>query len=96
MVKCLIQMFDPILLLLMEEILHLLRLVVSSIIYRVLAPSQVVQDFFHQQYQHLILMNMIYTVLLYIYIYLSHYLYTYLYMYPNTQWGWSIFLHLTP
>ena len=35
--------------LLMAEILHQL-LVVSPIIYRVLAPSQVVQDFLHQQY----------------------------------------------
>ena len=37
--------------LLMEEIrANQLRLVVYPIIYRVLAPSQVVQDFFHQQY----------------------------------------------
>ena len=34
-----------------EEILHQLRLVVYPIIYKVLAPSQVVfADFFHQQY----------------------------------------------
>ncbi len=36
--------------LLMAEILHQLRLVVYPIIYRVSAPSQVVQDFSHQQY----------------------------------------------
>ena len=36
--------------LLMEEILHQLRLVIYPIIYKVLAPSQVVQEFFHQQY----------------------------------------------
>ena len=29
---------------------HQLRLVVYPIVYRALAPSQVVQDFFHQQY----------------------------------------------
>ena len=36
----------------MEEILHqlIVSLSVYPIIYRVLAPSQVVQDFFHQQY----------------------------------------------
>ncbi len=33
----------------MAEILHQLRLVVYPIIYKVLAPSQVVQDFSHQQ-----------------------------------------------
>ncbi len=33
----------------MAEILHQLRLLVYSMIYKVLAPSQVVQDFFHQQ-----------------------------------------------
>ena len=36
--------------LLMAEILHQLRLVVYPIICRVSAPSQVVQDFSHQQY----------------------------------------------
>ena len=36
--------------LLMEEILHLLRLVVYPIMYRV-STSQVVQDFFHTQCQ---------------------------------------------
>ena len=35
--------------LLMPEILHQLRLVVFPIVYRVSAPSQVVQDFSHQQ-----------------------------------------------
>ena len=37
----------------MEEILHQLRLVVYPIIYQVLyiPGSQVMQDFFHQQYQ---------------------------------------------
>ena len=35
---------------LMAEILHPLRLVVYPIIYRVSAPSQVVQDFSHQEY----------------------------------------------
>ena len=34
----------------MAEILHQLRLVVYSIIYRVLLTSQVVQDFLHEQY----------------------------------------------
>ncbi len=34
----------------MAEILHQLMLIVYLIIYKVLAPSQVVQDFSHQQY----------------------------------------------
>ena len=33
-----------------KSCVHLLRLVVYPIVYRVLAPSQVVQDFFYQQY----------------------------------------------
>ena len=42
---------DVMIILLMVEFLHQLRLVVYPIIYRVLAPSQVVVwDFFHQQY----------------------------------------------
>ena len=41
--------------LLMAEILNnQLRLVVYHIIYKVLAPSQVVQDFSHQQYHHIL------------------------------------------
>jgi len=41
----------------MEEILQPLRLAVYLIIYRVLAPSPVVQDFFHQQYQWQIIIH---------------------------------------
>ena len=38
--------------LLMEGILHQLIGKLFPIIYKVLAPSQVVQDFFHQQYDY--------------------------------------------